>query len=112
MVKIQFREDSRGRLSSFCATGHAGWDEQGDGHDVVCAAVSALLQSAWLGLTEVAHVEVIGSKAKGTLELSWPESAREDIAARAIVETAARSVERIAGQFPKNVRVIRERSDG
>jgi hypothetical protein len=49
---------------------------------------------------------------KGNLELAWPEAARDDAAARAIVETAARSVERIAGQFPKNVRVIRERSDG
>lgn len=110
MVEIQFREDSRGRLSSFCAKGHAGWDD--DGRDVVCAAVSALLQSAWYGLTEVAHVEVTGTKAKGTLELSWPESARDDAAARAIVETAARSIERIAEQYPKHVRAIRERSDG
>ncbi len=110
MVEIHLREDSRGRLSSFSASGHAGWEE--DGRDVVCAAVSALLQSAWLGLCEVAHVEVEASRVKGNLELAWPEAARDDAAARAIVETAARSVERIAGQFPKNVRVIRERSDG
>jgi hypothetical protein len=110
LVEIHIREDSRGRLSSFFATGHAGWAE--DGRDVVCAAVSTLLQSAWLGLSEVAGIEVAGAKAKGTLELNWPEAAREDTRACAIVETVARSVERIAKQYPKNVRVIRERSDG
>jgi uncharacterized protein YsxB (DUF464 family) len=110
LVEIHLREDSRGRLSSFYANGHAGWED--DGRDVVCAAVSALLQSAWFGLTDVAHVEVTASRTKGSLELSWPESARDDVAARAIVETAARSVERIAQQFPKNVRVTRARNDG
>jgi len=110
LVEVHLREDSRGRLSSFFATGHAGWAD--DGKDIVCAAVSTLLQSAWLGLSEVAGVDVEGSKAKGTLELRWPDSAREDVAARAIVDTAARSVERIAAQYPKNVRVIREKSDG
>ena len=104
--------------TAFAAAGacesEGGWAE--DGRDVVCAAVSAILQSAWYGLTEVAGIEVAASKRKtpreGTLEVSWPETARDDVATRAIVETAVRSVERIADQYPRNVRVIRERSDG
>ena len=110
MVELHVREDSRQRLSSFFATGHAGWAESGE--DVVCAAVSAILQAAWLGLSEVAHVEVTASRENGRLAVAWPESARTDPSVLAIVGTAALSVERIALQYPDHVRVIRERDDG
>ncbi len=110
MVEVRIREDSRGRLSSFFASGHAGWAESGA--DIVCAAVSTLLQAAWLGLTEVAAVDVTGSRADGRLELAWPAVARDDVAAQAIAATVARSVERIATQYPDHVRVIHERDDG
>jgi len=110
VVELRVREDSRQRLSSLFATGHAGWTESGE--DVVCAAVSAILQAAWLGLSEVAHIDIVASRSDGRLELSWPASARTDPGVAAIVATAALSVERIALQYPDHVRVIRERHDG
>jgi hypothetical protein len=110
LVEIRIGRDSRDRLSSFFASGHAGWDD--DGKDVVCAAIATILQSAWLGLTDIAGIDVRGSREKGRLALGWPESARDDTAARAIVATAALSVERIAAQYPENVRVIYARDDG
>ena len=110
MVEVHVRKDSRDRLSSFFATGHAGWAESGE--DVVCAAVSAILQAAWLGLSEIAHIDVTAARENGRLELAWPDAVRADPAVAAIVETAALSVERIAAQYPEHVRVIHERSDG
>lgn len=110
MVEIRVRKDSRDRLSSFFASGHAGWAESGE--DVVCAAVSAILQAAWLGLAEVASVDVTATRADGRLELSWPSESRADSGVAAIVGTAALSVERIAAQYPDHVRVIVERDDG
>jgi uncharacterized protein YsxB (DUF464 family) len=107
VVEVEFHEDSRGRLSSFVAEGHAGWAEHGT--DVVCAAVSTLLQAAWLGLIEVAGVAAEGSRSAGRLELSWPAAARERDDVRAIVATAALSVERLALQFPEHVRAVRRR---
>ncbi len=109
MVEVHIRKDSRDRLSSFLATGHAGWAESGD--DVVCAAVSTVLQAAWLGLAEVANVEIEAARENGRLSLAWPRS-RGDAATGAIVETAALSVERIALQYPEHVRVIHEREEG
>jgi uncharacterized protein YsxB (DUF464 family) len=110
VVEVVVSKDSRNRLSSFSASGHADWDVLGK--DVVCAAVATILQSAWLGLSEVAHVEVHGSRENGKLDLRWPESACDDATVRAIVETAALSVERIAHQYPENVRVFYRRDDG
>ncbi len=110
MVEVHVRKDSRNRLSSLFATGHAGWAESGE--DVVCAAVSAILQAAWLGLTDVARISVSATRASGTLELAWPRAASDDAGVRAIVETAALAVERIALQYPAHVCVIHERDDG
>jgi uncharacterized protein YsxB (DUF464 family) len=107
VVEVRIREDSRKRLSSFSAGGHAGWADSGS--DVVCAAVSALLQAAWLGLSEHAGVSVEGSqRSAGTLDLRWPSEARERDDVRAIVTTVALSLERIAQDYPDHVRVRRE----
>lgn len=110
MVEITVRQDSRARLSSFFATGHAGWADDGD--DVVCAAVSTILQSAWLGLAEVAQVAIDAQRDKGRLELAWPPETRDEPSVRAIVATAVLSLERIAHAYPEHVRVNREIIDG
>lgn len=106
MVTIRVRTDSRTRLSSFLATGHAGWAQSGT--DVVCAAVSTILQTAWLGLSEVARVQVEGSRRSSRLELRWPADSRSRPGVRAIVETAARALEALAVQYPGNIRVVPE----
>jgi uncharacterized protein YsxB (DUF464 family) len=106
VVEVIVRRDSRGRLSSLFASGHAGWEDAGK--DVVCAAVSALVQAAWLGLEQVADVRVSAEKASGTLSLRWPDAARDDPAAAAIVATAELAIEHLASQFPNHVSIARE----
>ena len=105
MVTVTLHEDSRGRLSSIAAEGHAGWADAGD--DVVCAAVSAILQAAWLGLTDHAGVTVAGERNRGRLAMRWPAEVRERADVAAIAATAALSIEQIARQFPEHVRAIR-----
>ena len=109
MVRVTLSRDSRERLSSFFADGHAGWADAGE--DVVCAAVSTLLQAAWLGLSEVMGIAVEGAKSDGRLSLTWPAAAREDPGVRAVAETVARSLETLAAQFPEHVRVEVHRGD-
>jgi uncharacterized protein YsxB (DUF464 family) len=105
MVTVFFHEDSRGRLSSILAEGHAGWADAGE--DIVCAAVSAILQAAWLGLTDYAHVTVTGERSSGRLGMRWPAEARDRDDVAAIVGTAALSIEALAHQFPEHVRASR-----
>jgi uncharacterized protein YsxB (DUF464 family) len=102
VVTVTFRRDSRNRLSSVFAEGHAGWADHGE--DVVCAAASAILQAAWLGLAEHAHVEVDGERTAGHLAMRWPEPARDRDDVAAIVATAQLAIVQIANQFPKHVR--------
>ena len=101
MVTVIFNSDSRQRLSSVFAEGHAGWADQGD--DIVCAAVSAILQAVRLGLEAHAKVDLNVSQQEGDLRFEVPAGRRDDEAVRAILATGALSVEQIAKQFPGHV---------
>jgi len=107
LVEVQIRRDSRDRLSSFFAAGHAGWAD--GGKDIVCAALATLLQAALLGLRQVLGVKVRASRKKGFMSLAWPIEAREDPGVRAIVETVARSIEHLAKQYPDHISIVNER---
>jgi uncharacterized protein len=107
MVEVVFYRDSQDRLSSVFARGHADFDEKGQ--DVVCAAVSAILQSLRLGLETYADIAIDAFQEPGEFSVRWPEAARDDPALRAIVTTAELSVERIAQQYPEEVRLTRQK---
>jgi uncharacterized protein len=106
MVEVHVREDSHNRLSSFFAKGHADWADAGT--DIVCAAVSTLLQAAWLGLKEHAGIFVYVSRRREHWELRWPPETRDREDVRAIVTTTAFALEHIAAQYPEHVRVLRK----
>lgn len=101
MLEVTFYRDDRDRFVGLKATGHADFADHGE--DIVCAAVSAILQAAALGLAEHAAAAMESRKAPGLLELHWSddEAGRESV--RAIVATAELAVAQIAGRFPKHV---------
>jgi len=106
VLEVRFRRDSRDRLSSVFSSGHA---EQGEpGEDIACAAVSALLQAAWAGLTDVAGVNVTGHRRSGDLLMRWPADVRDRADVHAIVATAELAVEQIAKQYRGAIRYVRE----
>jgi uncharacterized protein YsxB (DUF464 family) len=105
VIEINITEDSRGRLSSVFATGHAEFGEFPN--DVVCAAVSAILQAAYAGLQDVAHVQFDGTHSSGRLEIPIPAGDRDRAEVSAIVQTAAISLEQLARQYPDHLRVTR-----
>ena len=108
MLEVTFFRDRRDRVSGFLARGHAGFEEHGK--DIVCAAVSAVLQAARLGLSSYAKAQVNARQSPGELELTWSSAEGDWESVRAIVATAELAVEQIARRFPKNVRLKRVRA--
>lgn len=102
MLDVTFYEDGRKRLSSFAATGHAAFAEYGE--DIVCAAVSAILQAARLGLEEHARIALNVVQEAGNMQVTVPERDRDSEGVRAILATAELSVKQIAAQYPQHVR--------
>jgi uncharacterized protein YsxB (DUF464 family) len=109
VLEVRFRRDSRQRLSSVFAQGHAEAGVAGD--DVVCAAASAILQAAELGLSEYASLAGIIERDDGRMHFAIPEADREREDVKAIVGTAELAIAQLAWQFPVNVRIVRENED-
>jgi uncharacterized protein YsxB (DUF464 family) len=91
-----------GRLVRFEVTGHAGFARPGE--DIVCAGVSALIQSAAHGLVRhcKAHVHVHDHPDGAyVLELLDPRNA----CARGVLETTLSGLRAIARSYPRNLSV-------
>jgi uncharacterized protein YsxB (DUF464 family) len=113
MVEVSFYRDGRERLSRFFASGHVEIPESSsDEYSLVCASVSAVLQAARAGLEDVAKIDTGAQMKSGHLDVTIPESDRDDRAVVAIVATAEIAVEQIARQYPRHVRVTRRRETG
>ena len=110
MLEVIFRRDSLDRLSSVFATGHVEIPATtSDEFSLVCAAVSAILQAARLGLEAHVKLPLDVSQRSGDLAMRWPHRSREDERVGAIMETARLALEQIARQYPQHVRVSEER---
>jgi uncharacterized protein YsxB (DUF464 family) len=111
LVEVIFRRDSRDRLSAVFASGHVEiLETSADEYSLVCAAVSAILQAARLGLEAHVKIPLDVTQQKGELSIRWPHSARGDERVIAILETARLAVAQIAAQYPEDVelRLLRE----
>jgi uncharacterized protein len=106
MLQVTFYRDERDRICGLRARGHADFADHGK--DIVCAAVSAILQAACLGLREHARAVVASRQEPGELELRVREDQRGLESVRAILATAELSVGQIAARFPKHVRFAKE----
>jgi uncharacterized protein YsxB (DUF464 family) len=102
VLEVVFYRDGRNRLSSIFASGHAEFAIDAD--DLVCAAVSAILQAARLGLEQYAHVKLEAQQRSGDFRIRWPQERRDDASVRAIAATAELAIAQIAQQYPDHVR--------
>jgi uncharacterized protein YsxB (DUF464 family) len=71
VITIALRRGKDGRLHGFSVSGHSGYAEHGS--DIVCAGVSAIVQTALLGLQEVLGIECSGYQVDGELSCCLPE---------------------------------------
>jgi len=98
-----------GSISGFSSAGHAGYAESGS--DIVCAAVSAILQTAYLGLAEVAGLS-LGMEMKDgymavILEKSLSDNSRHD--ADIILETMRKGLISLKNAYPEYLNIDERR---
>lgn len=77
MTTIRFFQNSNNDIVAVECEGHAGYDVEG--YDVVCAALSSIVQTAVLGLMQIAQVPVeykVNEK-EGYLKVELPEKITE-----------------------------------
>jgi uncharacterized protein len=103
VLEVTFLRDERSRFAGFSALGHADFDEHGQ--DIVCAAVSAILQAARLGLEHFAGGELSATQQPGELRIAWGPDQRDRESLIAILTTAELAVTQVASRFPEHVSV-------
>lgn len=102
MVTVEVYRDAAGRVRGFRSTGHANFDDYG--RDIVCAAVSAITQTAVLGVLEHLKLPAAVKQAPGHLECRLRHDAAGD-AAQALFETMVLGLREVERQYPEQVRV-------
>jgi uncharacterized protein YsxB (DUF464 family) len=118
MVRVDIYRDNSGCIVKYVVQGHACYStvcrivpgflqKVLRGGDVVCAAVSAITQSAVIGLKEVAGIVPGMEIDKGYLECIIPEGIDEKLRERAdiILDTMALALKDIENQYGNHVRV-------
>ena len=87
--------------------GHSGYSERGT--DIICSAVSVLMQSLILGLSEIAKLKDLKIKIndkKPLMKISWPKEQNEKISL--LTQTTAESLKIISNENSGYVKVHTE----
>jgi len=92
MVKIRVKRNAAGHVTELTSRGHAGFDD-GQGNDLVCAAVSALTGALGLGLTEVAQLPHAVRAEHGVFELRLTDEEGKRVAL--LTETVTRALDQL-----------------
>jgi len=72
MIHIVIYRDSAENIQGFLVEGHAGYADHG--RDIVCAGVSAIAQTALLGLNDVANIKPAYEINDGWLKCTVPSN--------------------------------------
>jgi uncharacterized protein YsxB (DUF464 family) len=107
VLEVTFYRDDHDRFAGLSAHGHADFAEYGQ--DIVCAAVSAILQAARLGLEHFGGGALAASQEPGAFAVIVDESRRDVESVQAIVVTAELAVTQVGRRFPEHVSLRRER---
>ncbi|MDR3348199.1 MAG: ribosomal-processing cysteine protease Prp [Acidaminococcales bacterium] len=106
MIKIKIRR-SNGRITACEVTGHAGTDEKGK--DIVCAAVSALTETALLGLGRCAGARLEYKVSRRPALLSFALKDAPNDKTDAILETMLLGLTEIAGTYKNSLELAEYR---
>ena len=103
MIEIKFFKQGE-KLTGIESKGHSGAGRKGN--DIICAAVSVLMQALHLGLRNVARLETLiyyADEKLPLMRLVWHE--KECNKAYVLAQTVAESLKSIAQDNPKYVKV-------
>ena len=106
MTTVRFRYNG-GDIAEVTAVGHTGYADEGS--DIVCAGVSAVIQSTLLGLLGIANVPLTHTvdtkKATISIKLDDDMTEWERHDANILLETLRLAVKDISAGYPAHVKV-------
>lgn len=101
MIQIVIERNSTGQICGFSAQGHA--DSGPKGNDIVCAAVSVLTDSVFLGLDKHLRRDLSWSADSGDISVRLTQE--PDELTEAIFATMFLGLSEIQKIYPKKIRI-------
>ncbi|MBO6267220.1 MAG: ribosomal-processing cysteine protease Prp [Synergistaceae bacterium] len=94
----------RGFPISVCARGHSGYAVSGS--DIVCAAISVLMQTLHIGLVDVLGLKphVLVDAPNAFIKLTWDERSGEEL--RVLAESIISTLKSTAASYSKYVKIV------
>ncbi|MBP2625984.1 MAG: hypothetical protein H6Q68_695 [Firmicutes bacterium] len=105
MIKIEIVRNSDQAMVGFSVTGHA--NTAPHGQDIVCAGISALTQTAVLGLDRQLKKKIHLKIASGNLKMNLLD--KPDALTNAVLETMLIGLTEIGNLNPQSVRILERR---
>ena len=102
MIRVSIERDSRGKIRGFSAKGHA--SSGPSGQDIVCAAVSVLTDSVFLGLDRHLQRDLEWSAASGDISVRLKDD--PDELTEAILSTLVLGLSEIQKIYPDKLRIL------
>ncbi|WP_077368066.1 ribosomal-processing cysteine protease Prp [Anaerosalibacter sp. Marseille-P3206] len=108
MTRITLYKDVNGSIFKYTVEGHAGYSTSGN--DIVCAAISMLVQTTLIALNEVSKIDENNidyniDEKKGILEVSIPRNLPEKqiYDANIILKTMEVGIKALIESYPKYI---------
>ena len=102
MIRVRIERDATGRIRGFEAKGHAGAGPKGN--DIVCAAVSVLTDSVFLGLDRHLKRPLEWSADSGDISVRLKDA--PDDKTEAILATMVLGLTEIQKLYPDKLRIL------
>ncbi|MBM7556194.1 ribosomal-processing cysteine protease Prp [Halanaerobacter jeridensis] len=103
MIKIKIKR-KQGNIVHFSAEGHAEYAEQGQ--DIICAAVSAILQTAAFGLINYLELRPEISTQDGWLSCRLSSEVAQDKEVQAILGAMLAGLRETVQEYPDYIKII------
>jgi len=108
MTKVTIWRNNLGNIFGFCADGHSD-DSAQCGEDIYCAAISAILQTAVLGLTEYIKADIKLEITDGWLFCEMKDTAFPQLeTCRAILETMLLGLSSFKAEYSEFIEINEE----
>lgn len=95
------------KIVSICVSGHTGFADSGS--DILCASISAIIQTASLGILKLVskNVDIISNDEPPKFKITLPDNLSSDkyLQAKLILDTAILGLEDLQSGYPKYIKM-------
>ena len=106
MIKVKIFRKTDGNIDKVDVSGHADYDEYGN--DIVCSAVSAIVQTAVLGLTRVLKIKIDLLIEEGILQFKIPKNINNNMYSKVniILNTMVIGLSEIEKSYDEHIEIF------